>query len=168
MDNINFSAVRGNISEIKAVYDNSSTTKGVDADESDLISQDNIDGAIDIASKLSKRTGAVVVITGAIDIVTNANFTYIIENGDSMMSKITGTGCMLTALIGSYCGANYDNILDATACAVASMSVAGELAHKRLETSNHYGTSSYRTFIIDAISELNIETLNKELQIEVR
>lgn len=168
MKKVSFSVIRGNISEIKAVYDNSATTKGVDADESDLISLDNMDSAIDMAKRLSLKTSAVVVITGVIDIVTDGNMTYIIKNGNPMMSNITGTGCMLTALIGGYCGANYDYILDATACAVASMSIAGELAYKRLQDTNNYGTSSYRTFIIDEISHMSIESLNKELKVEAR
>lgn len=167
VDKINFSVIRGNVSEIKAVYNSSGSAKGVDADEKDLINSDNMEDAIRIAKNLSDKAGTVVALTGAVDIVTNGKKVYVIKNGHSMMSRVTGTGCMLTALIGGYCGANQENILDATACAVASMGVAGELAYQRL-VKTAGGTASYRTFIIDEISNMTIDTLNKEAKIEVQ
>ena len=83
------------------------------------------------------------------------------------MSKVSGTGCMLTAIITAFCGANPDNILDATACAVVSMGLSGELAHK-LVVENHAGTSSYRTYMIDEMSKMNYDTLKRGIKIEIK
>lgn len=164
---VKFSVIRGNISEIKTVYAGSGTTKGVDADECDAVNENNVDEVINFAQELSQRTGAVIAITGATDIVTDSEKVYIIKNGHPMMSKITGSGCMLTTLIGVFCGANYDHILDGTGAAVCAMGLCGELAYKKtVETEG--GTGSFRTYLIDSMSKLDSELLNGGIKIESR
>lgn len=167
LNEINFSVIRGNISEIKTVYKGSGTTKGVDADVSDIVTEENLNEAVEFAKKLSEKTGSIIAITGAIDIVSDNNKAYIIRNGHSMMSKITGTGCMLTALIAAFCAANTDNLLDATATAVTMMGLCGELAYENV-IKNNTGTSSYRTYLIDEISKSSAESLEEGSKIEIR
>ncbi|MDF2878165.1 MAG: thiM [Clostridia bacterium] len=167
MEEVKFSVIRGNISEIKAIGLGTGSTKGVDADEADAVCADNLEATIEFAKKVSYRTGAIIAISGAIDIVTDDKNTYIIKNGHGMMAKVTGTGCMLTAVIGSYCGANKDNLLEATAAATAAMGLAGELAHTKL-VQNDFGTSTYRTYIIDYMSQMNSKILNGGIKIESR
>lgn len=164
---VRFSVIRGNISEIKTVYQGSGATKGVDADINDAIDENNLDGAVSFAKSLGKKTGAVIAITGAIDIVADSKKAYVIRNGNALMSKITGTGCMLTTVIAAYCGANPDNILDAAAAAVGAMGICGEIAYERLQTVNG-GTSAYRGFIIDAMSKMDACVLNGGIKIESR
>lgn len=167
LNEISFSVIRGNISEIKTVYAGSGTTKGVDADVSDIVTEENLNEAVEFAKKLSEKTGSIIAITGAIDIIADNNKAYIVKNGHAMMSKITGTGCMLTALITAFCGANTDNLLDATATAVAMMGLCGELAYENV-IKNNGGTSSYRTYLIDEISKITSKTLEEGTKIEVR
>jgi len=167
LNQVNFSVIRGNISEIKTVSLGSGTTKGVDADVRDTVNEDNIDEAIDFAKLLSAKTGAVIAITGPIDVVADSNKAYVIRNGHPLMSKITGTGCMLTAVIGAYCGANPDRLLDATATAVSAMGLCGELAYKKLVEVDG-GTSTYRTYLIDLMSKMNGEMLQEGVKIENR
>lgn len=167
LDEVKFSVIRGNISEMKTVYAGSGTTKGVDADVTDIVTEENLNEAVDFAKKLSEKTGAVIAITGAIDIIADSNKAYVIRNGHVMMSKITGTGCMLTALIAAFCGANADNLLDATASAVCTMGLCGELAYKNI-IKNNLGTSSYRTYLIDEISKITVEILEEGAKFEVR
>lgn len=167
LDEVNFSVIRGNISEIKTVYRGSGTTKGVDADVSDIVTEENLNEAVEFAKKLSEKTGSIIAITGAIDIVSDKNKSYIIRNGNSMMSKITGTGCMLTALITAFCATNADNLLDATATAVVMMGLCGELAYENV-IKNNTGTSSYRTYLIDEISKITAEILEEGAKVEIR
>lgn len=167
LNEISFSVIRGNISEIKTVYAGSGTTKGVDADVSDIVTEENLNEAVEFAKKLSDKTGSIIAITGAIDIISDNNKAYIVRNGHAMMSKITGTGCMLTAVIAAFCGANPDNLLDATATAVAMMGLCGELAYENI-IKNNGGTSSYRTYLIDEISKITAETLEEGAKIESR
>lgn len=164
---IKFSVIRGNISEIKAIKVGSGTTKGVDADINDVVNDNNLDEVVTFAKALSNKTGAIIAITGAIDIVADDKKAYIIKNGTSAMSKITGTGCMLTTVIGSFCGANYNNLLDSTACAVTAMGICGELALEKVNKLDA-GTSSLRTFIIDYMSKINSSILNSGMKIETK
>jgi hydroxyethylthiazole kinase len=167
LEAIHFSVIRGNISEIRTIAQGSGTTKGVDADGNDAVTEDNLEKAVTFAKELSEKTGAVIAITGAIDIVADAEHAYTIRNGNALMSKITGTGCMLTAVIAGYCGANPDNILDATAAAVCAMGLCGELAFDKLQKTDG-GSSTYRTYLIDAMSKMNSELLNGGIKIENR
>jgi hydroxyethylthiazole kinase len=164
---VNFTVIRGNASEIKAIDNGIGNTKGVDADASDFITEDNLDATLTFAKRLSERMNSVIVITGAIDIVADGRKAYVIRNGHPMMSKITGTGCMLTALIGAYCGANPEKPVDASAAAVCSMGICGELAYKRI-TENDEGTASFRVHLIDYISKLNKDLLARYTKAEVR
>lgn len=163
---VKFAVIRGNSSEIKTVAQGSGTTKGVDADLSDAITDANLAEAITFAQNLSDKTGAVIAITGAIDIIADAKKAYVIRNGHTMMSKITGTGCMLSALIAAFCGANPEHILDATAAAVACMGFCGEIAYGKTTHANA-GNGSFRIFLIDAMSQMTQETFNGGIKVEV-
>lgn len=167
LEEVKFSVIRGNISEIKTVSKGSGTTKGVDADVRDAVTEENLDETISFAKGLSAGTGAVIAITGAIDIVADSNRAYVIRNGHPMMSRITGTGCMLTAVIAAYCAANPGSHLDAAAAAVCAMGLCGELAYDKM-VKNDGGTSSFRTYLIDAMSRLDAETLKGGMKIESR
>ncbi|MCH1627007.1 hydroxyethylthiazole kinase [Fredinandcohnia quinoae] len=167
LNEVKFTVIRGNISEIKTVYAGSGSTQGVDASIEDLVTNHNLDEMIELAQRLSRRTGAVIAITGEIDIVADEKKVYMIRNGHEIMSKITGTGCMLTAVIGAYCGANKGDTLDSTAAAVSAMGLCGELAYEKLLKTNG-GTSSFRTFLIDYMSVMNHSLLEKGSKIETR
>ncbi len=164
---VRFSVIRGNISEIRTVSQGAGTTKGVDADAADAVTGENLDSAVAFAKELSGRTGSVIVITGATDIVADSGRAYVIRNGNALMSKVTGTGCMLTAVIAAYCTANPENILEASATAVCAMGLCGELAYGRLVKSDG-GTSSYRTYIIDCMSKMTAGILEGGARIEIR
>lgn len=164
---INFSVIRGNISEIKTLLHNTNTTKGVDANEEDVISSSNIDDVITVAKTLSLKFNTIIAITGPIDVVTDGRKTYLIKNGHKLMSKVTGTGCMSSAVIGGFCGANYDNLLEATVTAICSMGLCGELAYEKITRLNE-GSSSYRTYIIDFMSKMNYDILSGGAKYECR
>lgn len=167
LEQVNFAVIRGNISEIKAVAQGTGTTKGVDAAASDVVTEANLDQTVAFAQALSAITRAVIVITGAIDIVADSGRAYVIRNGNALMSKITGTGCMLTAVIAAYCAANPTRVLNATAAAVCAMGRCGEIAYDQL---SHFGggTSTYRTYIIDAMSKMDLQVLKEGARIESR
>ncbi len=166
MDEIQFAVIRGNISEIKTLAGVSAATQGVDANVADKVTEENLDTAITFAKSLASKTGAVIAITGAIDIVCNGEKAYVIRNGHPMMSAVTGTGCMLSAIVAAYVTANPDAALEATAAAVCAMGLAGEIAHDRLGELD--GNSFYRNYIIDAIYNMTPEQLEKGAKYEVR
>ncbi len=156
LDEVKFSVIRGNISEVKTVWAGSGTTKGVDADVADTVTKETLSEAAAFAKALSAKTGAVVAITGAIDIIANSERAIAIYNGHADMSKITGTGCMLSALTVAFVASNPDNKLEAVTAAVCAMGLCGEIAAK-----NATGTSTLRTLLIDAMSNMDGKTLDE-------
>ncbi len=158
--------IRGNISEIKTLAAGSGTTKGVDADTADAVTEETLDGAVAFAKKTARALGTVIAITGAIDIVTDGEKAYCIRNGHPMMSSITGTGCQLSAMTAAYITANPEHPLEAAAAAVCAMGLAGEIAYRRLSAED--GNSTYRNYIIDAIFRLTPEQLEGGAKYEMR
>jgi hydroxyethylthiazole kinase len=168
LNEIKFAVVRGNISEIKALgITDAKGAKGVDADLADSINEENLDEVVEYIKSLSEKLSSVVAVTGAIDIVSDSKKTYIIRNGHPMMGKISGTGCMLSSIIGAYCGANKDNIIDATAAAVCIIGLSGELAYEKI-LKNDEGTSMLRTHLIDFMSKIDDEILEEGAKFEIR
>ncbi|SHK00992.1 hydroxyethylthiazole kinase [Hathewaya proteolytica DSM 3090] len=163
---IKFTVIKGNISEIKTLAMGTDTTCGVDANIADIVTKNNLDEVIKFAREFAYKTGAIIAITGAIDIVTDDKKTFIIHNGTAMMGKITGTGCMLSAMTCAYLVANKDNLLEATVASVCAMGIAGERAYARLKKED--GNSSYRNYLIDEIYNLNGELLEGSARYEVR
>lgn len=166
LEKVSFSVIRGNVSEIKTVYAGSGNTQGVDAGAVDRVTDQNLGDTVRFAKGLSQKTGAVIAITGAIDIVADGRKAYVIRNGHPMMSRITGTGCMLTCVIGAFCAANPRNLLDATAAAVCAMGLCGEQAFEKVQQVNG-GTSSFRMYLIDYMSKINAKILKAGAKIEV-
>lgn len=159
VEDVNFSVIRGNISEIKTLAFGNGSTKGVDADVSDKVTEDNLSQSADFAKAFAKKTSSIIAITGAIDIVADETKAFCIYNGHKDMSKITGTGCQLSALTAAYITANPDDMLTATVAAVCTMGLCGEIAQKRMTELD--GNSSYRNYIIDAVCNLTPEDLEK-------
>ncbi|MPM94029.1 Hydroxyethylthiazole kinase [bioreactor metagenome] len=158
--------IRGNISEIKTLALGAGTTKGVDADVADTVNDSTLDSTIDFAKKFSEKMGAVIAITGAIDIVADSKSAYIIRNGHPILSKITGSGCMLTAMIAAYMTANDDNMLEATAAAVCAMGFCGEKAFNRMSAKD--GNASFRNYLIDEIFNLDGDKLEAGAKYDIR
>lgn len=165
MDELAFTAIRGNISEIKTLAFGSGTTKGVDADVADTVTDENLDGAVNFAKDMAKKTGAVIAITGAIDLVADGNRCFVIRNGRPEMGRITGTGCQLSAMMTAFLTANPDHPLEAAAAAVCAMGIAGETGFDRMQEGE--GNSTYRNRIIDAIYNMNGKELDALARYEV-
>ena len=166
MEEIKPHIIRGNISEIKTLAFGSGTTKGVDADTADSVTEENLESMVEFAKAFSKKSGAVIAITGAIDLVADSKKCYIIRNGSALMSRITGTGCMLSGLTTAYAVANPDNITEAVTASVCLMGLAGEIGVSNMKDSE--GNSSLRNHIIDAIYNMDADTLIKGAKYEVR
>ena len=165
LEEIDFSVLRGNISEIKTLANGSGSTKGVDADVADAVTEETLPQVVEFAKAFVAKTGAVVAITGAIDIVADSKTAYCIYNGHKMMSSVTGTGCMLSAMSAAYITANPENRLLAEAAAVCAMGICGEIAYERLSEAD--GNASYRNYIIDAIYRLDGDTLESRARYKI-
>lgn len=163
---IKFNALRGNISEIKTLATGFGNTKGVDADVTDTVTEETLDNAVAFVKSFAEKSGCIIAITGAIDLVADKDRCYIIRNGRPEMSRITGTGCQLSGMMTAFLTANPDNELEAAAAAVCTMGLAGETAWKNMLPTD--GNSTYRNRIIDAIYNMTDNALDKGALYEIR
>lgn len=163
---VKFDVIRGNISEIKTLAFGSGSTKGVDADVADAVNDDNLDRTITYLKELATWTGSIIAVTGAIDLVCDTEKCYVIRNGRPEMGKITGTGCQLSGMMTAFLVANPDNKLEAAAAAVIMMGLAGEIGYNNMQPCD--GNSTYRNRIIDAIYNMDGNTLEAGARYEIR
>ncbi len=166
IDEIDFAVIRGNVSEIKTLALGKGSTKGVDADIADKVTEETLDSAVSFAKRFAEETGAVIAVTGAIDIVADKDRAFCIRNGHPMMSSITGTGCQLSAMTAAFITAAPHHMLEAAAAATIAMGLCGEKAFERLSALD--GNASYRNYIIDAVYRLTPEELERGANYEMR
>ena len=166
MREVRFDAVRGNISEIKTLCTGSGSTKGVDADAVDAVTEANLDDGVALVKAFAAQTGCIIAVTGAIDLVSDGARCWCIRNGRAEMSRITGTGCQLSALMTAFLVANPDHKLDAAAAAVCMMGLAGEIGWANMQPGD--GNSTYRNRIIDAIFNMTGDALEEGAKYELR
>ena len=170
VENNNITAIRGNISEIKAIaniiglLNTESAAKGVDVSEDDIISRDNLEINGNLVKELAKKLDTVIIASGPLDIISNGETTVVLDNGDEMMPLITGSGCMLTSIVGSCVAVN--DPFEGSILASIAMSLAGEKAREQVDE-NNLGTGSFRTFLIDYLYKTNVESLINESKIEI-
>lgn len=165
LEEVHFSVIRGNASEIRHLAGQQSSGSGVDAGLSDEISDDDLDAAASMAKELAHGTGSVVAISGKLDLISDGERTVILRNGCAAMARITGSGCMLTALIGAFCGSCADPFL-AACSAMAVMGVSGEMADAR-RLKNGTGNATFRNDLIDAVFNLTEEQLLQGVRYEI-
>ncbi len=147
------SIIKGNYSEINALYYSNYTSKGVDTD----LSLD-IQSITKVSVKLAKKYNSVILASGKVDIVTDGEKIIYIKNGTPQLGCVTGTGCMLGALCTSYLSV-YPGIESVvTGCVV--MGIAGE----KSETDKGNGT--FMVNLMDNISVISNEDIEKYINLE--
>lgn len=134
--------IRGNASEILALAGEAGGAKGVDSTK-------GTDAAREAAGRLARESGAVVAVTGAVDVITDGTRSVALANGDPMLARVTGTGCMATAIIGAFLGAGLP-AFDASVAGLAVMGVAAEAA-----IDDARGPASFQVGLIDAFDRLD-------------
>ncbi|MCU6746373.1 MULTISPECIES: hydroxyethylthiazole kinase [Lachnospiraceae] len=162
---IQLTAIRGNMSEIRTLANGSGTTKGVDADIADIVKEENLEEAVAFVKKFADETKTIIAVTGAIDLVSDGKQCYVIRNGRPEMGKVTGTGCQLSGMMTAYLTANPENHLEAAAAAVCAMGLAGEIGFGYMCKGD--GNATYRSRIIDAVYNMTGEELERGAKYEV-
>jgi len=146
--------IRGNQSEIGTLAGREGHLAGVDA----------VAGPGDLAQAsqdLSKKTGAVVVASGSQDLIVFSGKKVLVENGHPMMGLVTGTGCMLTAVIGAFNAVESDSTV-ATVSAVAFFGLAGEQAALRAN-----GPGTFKSAFLDTLFSLTSDQMRKGIKVKV-
>lgn len=152
--------IKGNLSEIKAVAGASYEAIGIDVSPQDAVSGENQEAlgrAAELVKHYAKSAGAVVTASGAIDIISDGKDVYLVGNGKPEMASVTGTGCMLNVITGTYLAVA--DPLTAALLAAVTLGVSGEIAD------SSHGTGSYRVGLIDALSTMKDVELESMMRI---
>lgn len=164
LDSYDVKVIRANMSEVKALAGAAAATRGVDVNPDDAVTDENLQASAAFVKQVAAKTGAIMAVTGAIDIVADAGRAFAIRNGSPIMGKITGAGCMLSCVVAAYAVANPDALLEGVVAAVAGMGVAGEIAETRMQPVD--GNASFRTYLIDALYNMNGQALEAVARVE--
>ena len=155
MEEGNITLIRGNLSEIRALAGGGEGERGVDSREALELPQRTA-----LARRLSGQTGVAVLLTGETDVAAWGRRTLAIRGGDPWMGRITGCGCMLSALCGAFLGAGAEPLW-AAASAAGMMSLCGSQAAAQARRLG-LGTGSMRAFLIDRAGLITPEELERK------
>lgn len=146
LNEIQFSAIRGNAGELATIAGVAWQAKGVDAGEG----SHNI---AEIAAQVAKRYQTIVAISGETDVVSNGSLTALLRNGSPMFPQITASGCLLSAVCGAFLAvAEKEQYFNALVEACTAYAVAGEIAAKSLKP------TEYGQFAVNLLNELGALT----------
>lgn len=138
---VRVSILRGNAAEIGILGGLGGEIKGVDS----------CGGTADpeiLASTVAKAFGCVTAVTGPTDFVSDGRRLARVDNGHSLLTCVTGTGCMATSVTGAFAAVTGDYLWAATA-ALACYGLAAEIA-----ASECAGPGSFQVALIDSIYNL--------------
>lgn len=146
------SVIRGNASEIIALFNANAKTKGVDSTNSS-------EAALNPAKALAKETGAIVVISGETDYITDGNIVETVKNGNPMMARVTGMGCTASAMVGAFTAVNPD-FLEAATHAMSIMGITGEIAARSSK-----GNGSLQLNFLDTLFNIDERTIRQNIRL---
>jgi hydroxyethylthiazole kinase len=148
LDEVRVAVVRGNAGEM-------ATLVGVAAEVRGVESIGAASEPAELAREAARTLGVVASVTGPVDHVSDGERTIAVANGHPLLARITGTGCMSTAMTGCFLAVNADRPLDAAAEALVAFGVAGEDAAVGAR-----GPGSFHVALYDALAALDPDTLD--------
>lgn len=154
LQEVKVAVVRGNAAEIAALLGRETRIRGVE-------SSGEISDPFRLAREAGKILGTTVAVTGKIDYVSDGERTAMIQNGDFLLTRVTGTGCMVTSLCGACVAVEKDALLAASA-ALGFLGVCAEIA-----ASSSRGPGSFRYTLFDVMYSLTEEEFVQRLRVEV-
>jgi hydroxyethylthiazole kinase len=140
--------VRGNASEVMALAGAGAGGRGVD-------STAGADDAETAAAQLARRTGGVVAVSGVVDLLTDGSRTVRVGGGSVLLTRTTGAGCALGALVAAYLAVTDDPLTGAVA-AHAHVALAAERAAVTAA-----GPGTFAAAWLDALDSVDGDTLVK-------
>lgn len=134
--------IRGNYAEITALARMHNTATGVDSYMADELEKPIEESVV----ALSKSTGAIVVASGVSDVISDGNNIRRVCGGDALMGRITGSGCMLSSILGAYM--TVDASIESVEACCLSFKKAGEKA-AFITKQKEAGTMTFKEKFID-------------------
>ncbi|OHX44253.1 hydroxyethylthiazole kinase [Cytobacillus oceanisediminis] len=144
LEELDITIIRGNAAEIANAAGQKWSIKGVDAVEA-------AGNTSELAKSAAKELGAVTVITGKQDIVSDGRSTFAIKNGHPLLTKVTGAGCLLTSIIGAFAAIEKDPVK----AAVTSLVVYGSAAEIAAEKSDGKGPGTFQIEFLNSLYNIS-------------
>lgn len=148
LENVKVSIVRGNAGEVASLIGVSSEVRGVESISASAPKEE-------IAERFASEFGCTVAITGPVDIVSDGKRTALISNGDAMLAKVVGTGCMSNVIVASFAAVD-DDPFTAAVSGLITFGIAGELAAN--ESGGKPGT--FHTEMYNALHAVTVEDIS--------
>ncbi|GMA65320.1 hydroxyethylthiazole kinase [Alicyclobacillus fastidiosus] len=157
---VDVTVLRANAGEMSVLLGLAGEVKGVDALQADE--------ALPTAMKhYALASSAVVIATGPVDLVTDGHTTWQLSNGHPLLAAITGSGCMLTALLGAFVGvvpegSPLSTYAEACVAAITSYNVAAEQAAQKA-----LGPGTFHMALFDCLYNLDSRAVDASAGVEV-
>jgi hydroxyethylthiazole kinase len=146
IEKLHISVIKGNSGEIGVLSGAGGKVRGVE-------SAGRVNDLTSAIKKFAQKTKATVVATGKRDIISDGKSVYAVNNGNSWLSTITGSGCMAASVIGAFCAVERNYAL-ASAGALACFGLAAELAVNDIK-----GPASFKVALLDAVYNMDEKNL---------
>ncbi|WP_151523548.1 hydroxyethylthiazole kinase [Serinicoccus kebangsaanensis] len=143
--------VRGNASEVSALAGGAGG-RGVDA-------TDTVETTAPVAEELARHHRCVVAVSGPVDHLTDGRRVVRVPHGHPLMTRVTGVGCGLGALMAACCAVSTDRLVAAVTATVA-LTLAAESAADRAAA-----PGSFAVVLVDELSTLTPEALEDRVQL---
>jgi hydroxyethylthiazole kinase len=154
LDELDIAVVRGNAAEIATLAGRDAEIRGVESIGAD-------DSAEELAKEAATALGCIAAVTGPTDYVSDGKRVIVVSNGHELLATVSGTGCMATAVTGSFLAAKPDAPLEAAAEALVAFGVAGEDAARTAK-----GPGTFHAALYDALYSLDPETLDDRARVD--
>jgi hydroxyethylthiazole kinase len=148
------SVIRGNASEIFSLVSSDVKTRGVDSS----LSVDR--SMIEAAKKIPAALNAVIGISGKDDMITDGKRSFCVSNGHPLMTRVTGVGCGLSAVVAAFCAQAEGDLLPAATAAHGFYGLCGELAY-----ASGQGPGSFFVRFLDLLCEAGEKEITAGLKI---
>jgi len=149
---VDIAVIKGNAGEIGTLAGTGGKVRGVD-------SASGTDNKLDSVMTLAEKEGCVVASTGKTDFVSDGRKSAILNNGHDLLECISGTGCMVSSVVGCYvgsCGPSVDSVMSA----ISVFNISGELAAKMSD-----GPGTFKMSLMDAMYNLQPDVVGERLRI---
>ncbi len=153
LQDVRVDIIRGNAAEIGWMAETSIGMRGVDAsvEDPDLPK---------LTVSCAKTWGVTAAATGRWDAVSNGNDLWVVDNGHSFMARISGFGCMASAVMGAFVAVS-DTSAEGAVAALACFGVAGEIAARTCA-----GPGSFAASFLDCLYGLSLNDVRYHARIK--
>jgi hydroxyethylthiazole kinase len=154
LEELDIAVVRGNAAEIATLAGRDGEIRGVESIGAD-------DSPDELAKEAATALGCIAAVTGPTDYVSDGRRMIAVSNGHEFLGTVSGTGCMATAVTGSFLAVKPDAPLEASAEALVALGVAGEDAAQAAK-----GPGTFHAALYDALYNLDPETLDDRARVD--